>query len=143
VVIEAWSDGGFGPKISDQLNRSRPGSQWAQRIGRLCEAVLGRSAAASGSLLGGLVHRAAAALRAAEGEKAAVAVLVFYEFRRKDGRGQQRKGNLAAIDALVTALGGEPLKDGVLSGPFRVPGGGEIPASVPLFIGRAVRLLPE
>ena len=143
VVIEAWSDGGFGPKISDQLKRSRPGSQWAQRIGRLCEAVLGRSAAASGNLLGGLIHRAAAALRAAEGEKAAVAVLVFYEFRRKDGRGQQRKGNLAAIDALVTALGGGPLKDGVLSGPFRVPGGGEIPASVPLFIGRAVRLLPE
>ncbi len=143
VIIEAWCDGGFGPVISDQLKRSRPGSQWVQRIGQLCQALFGKPAASCGTLRGGMVHRAAAALRAAEGEKAAVAVLVFYEFRRRDGRGQQRKGNLTSMNALVAALGGDPLKDGILSGPFRVPGGGEIPASVPLFIGRIVRLLPE
>jgi hypothetical protein len=143
VVVEAWSDGGFGPRIADQLKRGRPGSQWARRIGRLCEAVLGKSAAEAGGLRGGLIHRAAAALRAAEGEKAAVAVLIFHEFRRKDSRGQQRKGNITDIDALVAAVGGQPLKDGVLAGPFRIPGGNEIPASVPLFIGKTVRLLPS
>lgn len=142
VVIEAWSDGGFGPIIADQLKRSRAGSQWVQRIEQLCHALFGKSAAECSHLRGGLIHRAAAALRAAEGEKSAVAVLVFYEFRRKDGRGQQRKGNLDSMDALATALGSAPLKDGHLSGPHRVPGGGDIPASVPLFIGRTVRLLP-
>lgn len=143
LVIEAWSDGGFGPVVADQLKRSRPGSQWVQRINQLCQALFGRSAGECGHLRGGLIHHAAAALRAAEGEKSAVAVLVFYEFRRRDGRGQQRKGNLTSMDALVGALGGSSLKDGVLSGPFRVPGGGDIPASVPLFIGRTVRLLAE
>ncbi len=143
VVLEAWSDGGFGPRLADQLQRSRPGSQWALRIQRLCEAVLGVPAEKVPALRGGLIHRAAAALRAAEIEKAATAILIFIEFRPKDSRGQQRKGNLGDIDALATALGGGPLKNGVLTGPFRVPGGHEIPASVPLFLGKTVRLLGE
>lgn len=143
VVLEAWSDGGFGPLIATQLQRSRPGSRWGLRIGRLCEAVLGRPAADCGTLRGGLVQLAAAALMAAEGEKAAVAILVFCEFRRKDGRGQQRQGNLTAIDDLAVSLGGKPLREGILAGPFRVPGGHDIPASVPLFLGRTVRLLPD
>ena len=140
--IEAWTDGGFGPLIADQLKRSRPGSQWASGIQRLSKAVLSVSAAESGHLRSGLIHAAAAALRAAEIEKAAIAVLVFYEFRPRDGRGQQRHGNLSALDALSAALGGQPLKEGVLSGPFRVPGGSDIPASVPLFLGRLVSFLP-
>lgn len=142
VVVEAWSDGGFGPLIGDQLKRSRPTSQWTRRIDRLCEAVAGKRAMECTQLRGGLIHRVAAALRAAEGEKAAVAMLIFCEFRPKDGRGQQRKRNLNDLDALVAALGGTALKDGILAGPFRVPGGHEVPASVPLFIGRTVRLLP-
>ena len=142
VVVEAWSDGGFGPLIGDQMKRSRPTSQWTLRIDRLCEAVVGKRAVECGKLRGGLIHRVAAALRAAEGEKAAVAMLIFCEFRPKDGRGQQRKRNLADLDALVAALGGTALKEGVLAGPFRVPGGHEVPASVPLFVGRTVRLLP-
>jgi hypothetical protein len=67
---------------------------------------------------------------------------VFFEFRPKGGRGQQRVGNAAALDALSEALGGSALKEGVLAGPFRVPGGHDIPASVPLFLGKALRLLP-
>ena len=142
VVVEAWSEGGFGPLVVDQIKRSRPGSQWVKRMDRLGEALLGRRAAELGGLRGGLLQRVGAALRAAEGEKAAVAVVVFYEFRAKGGRGQQRGGNLADLDALSGALGGGALKEGVLAGPFRVPGGHDIPASVPLFLGKALRLLP-
>ena len=137
----ARTEEGFGPLISDQLKRGKPGSQWAARAGRLAEAVLGRPLDTCGNLRGELLRLAAASLRAAEAEKAASAVLIFHEFRPKAARASQMKGNAADLDAFVKCLGGKQLRDGFLTGPFRVPGGNEVPASVPLYLGKITTLL--
>lgn len=141
VTWHARTEKGFGPLISDQLRRGKPGSQWAARASRLAEAVLGRPLDACGNLRGELLRLAAASLRAAEAEKAAGAVLVFHEFRPKAARASQLQGNAADLDAFVKYLGGKPLRECFLTGPFRVPGGNEVPASVPLYLGKITTLL--
>jgi hypothetical protein len=141
VTHHARTEEGFGPLVSDQLKRGKPGSQWAARADRLAGAVLGRPLEACGNLRGELLRLAAAALRVAETEKSGTAVLFFHEFRPKAARAPQVKRNADDLDAFVKALGGKPLKDGFLMGPFRVPGGHEVPASVPLYVGKMVTLL--
>lgn len=141
VTQHARTGEGFGPLISDQLQRGKPGSQWAARAARLAAAVLGRELAACGGLRGELLRLAAAALRVAETEKSGTAVLLFHEFRPKAARPLQVKRNADDLDAFAKALGGLPLKDGFLTGPFRVPGGDGVPASVPLYLGKLTVLL--
>ena len=141
VMIHVRTDGGFGPLMADQLRRSKPGSQTLARLTRMTEAVLGTTPVAAGALRAGLVLLAAAALRAAETEKAGTAVLLFHEFRPKLSRPHQLQQNSTGLDAFAAALGGKPLKPGVLSGAFRVPGGNEVPASVPLYLGKTITLL--
>ena len=141
VTQHARTEEGFGPLISDQLKRGKPGSQWASRAARLAEAILGRPLHSSGALRGELLRLAAAALRVAEVEKAGTAVLLLHEFRAKTARPPQVKRDATDLDAFASALGDKPLKDGFLTGPFRVPGGHEIPASVPLYLGKITTLL--
>ena len=141
VTQMARSDEGFGPLISDQLKRGKPGSQWAARAARLADSVLGKPLAACGHFRGELLRLTAAALRVAEAEKAAAAILVFLEFRSKLARPAQVKRDRDDLDAFAKGLGGKPLKAGVLAGPFRVPGGHEVPASVPLYLGKIEILL--
>lgn len=141
VTSHARTEEGFGPVISDQLARGKPGSQWAARAARLAEAILGRPLEECGNLRGELLRLAAAALRIAETEKSGTAVLLFHEFRPKAARPLQVKRNMEDLDSFAKALGGKPLKDGFLTGPFRVPGGHEIPASVPLYLGKLTTLL--
>jgi len=138
VMVHARTEEGFGPRIGDQLKRSKPGSQWALRMSRMAESVLGVTLADCGTLRADLVLLAAAALLAAEGEKAGSAILVFQEFRPKETRPLQLQQNSADLDAFARALGGKALKPGFLTGPFRVPGGHEVPASVPLYLGKTV-----
>ena len=141
VTQHARTGEGFGPLISDQVNRGKPGSHWAARAARLAAALLGRPLESCAALRGELLHRAAAALRTAESEKAAIAILLFHEFRPKSSRALQVKRNATDLDSFARALGGKPLKDGFLAGPFRVPGGYEVPASVPLYLGKLTTLL--
>ena len=141
VMQHARTDEGFGPLISDQLKRGKPGSQWALRAARLAEAVLGLPLKDGGALRGELLRLAAAALRAAEIETSGTAVLLFHEFRPKAARAAQVKRNADDLDSFSKALGGKPLKDSILTGPFRVPGGHDIPASVPLYLGKITTLL--
>lgn len=141
VTQHASTGEGFGPLISDQLKRGKPGSQWTARATRLAEAILGRPLEGCTSLRGELLRLGAAALRIAESEKAAIAALIFHEFRPKTARAPQVKRNAGDLDAFAQALGGKPLKDGFLAGPFRVPGGYEVPASVPLYLGKLTTLL--
>lgn len=142
VNLVPWTTGGFGPRISDQFARSRSGSHWVRRFEKLCAALLGQTPGQSGGLRAGLLEQLAAALRAAEAEKASTAILLLHEFRMPKGRGQQRKAVLADFDALSLALGGKPLREGSLGGPYRVPGSLEFPATVPVYIGTASRFLP-
>ncbi len=141
VVIQARTDEGFGPLVADQLKRGKPGSQWARRMERLSQELLGRALAECGGLRSGLLLQAAAAIRAAEGEKAGMAVLVWCEFRPKRSRAQQLKQQSDDLDAFVRMAGGGALKPGALAGPFRVPGGEELPATIPLYVGKVVTLL--
>lgn len=141
VFLHARTDEGFGPLIGDQLKRSRPGSVWVSRMTRLTEALLGRPLTDCSHLRSGLILLAAAALRAAEAEKSAVACLVFQEFRPHPSRPLQVKQQAADLDAFSASFGGPPLRNLMLAGPFRVPGGPEVPASVPLFLGKTTTLL--
>ena len=141
VSQHALIEEGFGPLISNQLKRGKPGSQWAARATRLAAAVTGRPLEKCGSLRGDMLRLTAAALRVAEAEKAAVAVLVFHGFRPKNTRTPQVKRDADDLDAFAKVLGGKPLREGFLTGPFRVPGGHEVPASVPLYLGKIVTLL--
>ncbi len=141
VAQHARASEGFGPLLADQLKRGKPGSLRAARAARLADAVLGRSVEACAPLRSGLLELAAAALRIAEVEKSGTAVLVLHEFLPKTARAAQVKCNADDLDAFAQALGGKSLKDGFLTGPFRVPGGHEIPASVPLFLAKIRTLL--
>jgi hypothetical protein len=143
-TIEAKADEEFGQTISERLADVRDApSNVPLRIRWLTHAVLGRSPDAAGQLRYQLLHGAAASLILASERAAAAAVFIVHEFRSSACSASKLDRNKADLDHFVMLLGGSEIRPGALQGPFVVPGGGRVQAGVPLFIGKAVRILRE
>ena len=70
-------------------------------------------------------------------------MFVVLEFDGPSCSAQKLRRNAADLDAFVLALApaATPSAVGEIVGPFFVPGGGRVPANIPLFIGKAVRFV--
>ena len=68
-------------------------------------------------------------------------MFVVLEFHGPSCSAQYVRRNAADLDAFVSALApaATPIQAGQIVGPFWVPGGGRVPAHIPLFVGKAVR----
>lgn len=141
VSVEATADESFGDFIGVYYDRckSKTASKVPARIEALVEAVLGGPLTAERrNLRYGLLHSTAAAIVEARNCEAAFAVLLVFEFL-SDGLNEKRvETNRKDYDNWLAAL--RPWASGAsvagLEGPFLVPGSGQIPADLPLFVGR-------
>jgi hypothetical protein len=68
-------------------------------------------------------------------------VLVIHEFRTARTRPELLAANAAELDAFVAAVSGGSgsSHDGLLAGPYTVPGSDSVPSDLPFLIGKAVR----
>jgi hypothetical protein len=141
ISLDATADESFGDYIGVYYDRckSKTASNVPARIEALLEAVLGGPLTAERrNLRYGLLHSTAAALVEARNCEAAFAVLLVVEFL-SDGLNEKRvETNRKDYHNWVEAL--RPWASGAsvagLEGPFLMPGSGQIPADLPLFVGR-------
>ncbi|HEY0736115.1 MAG TPA: hypothetical protein VGD69_14465 [Herpetosiphonaceae bacterium] len=141
VAIEAKARESFGPTIDRAHAQSlqRPGSNAAQRIEQLTQAIFGRPLDNTlRSLRYQLVHAVAGTVIQARQERARLAVFVIHEFvsdtklATSNHADLQRFLRLLPGDKAAMTLGLDPFLDG----PYHVPGGEYVPGDMPLLIGR-------
>jgi hypothetical protein len=143
VTIEAKADEPFGPTIAQALAVASPTSKLPARMAALAKSVLGRLPCEISNLRYQLLHGIAGTLIFAKEHKATAAVFVVLEFDGPSCSPQKLTDNAADLDAFVLALSpaATPIRAGQIVGPFFVPGGGRVPANLPLFVGKAVRFV--
>jgi hypothetical protein len=95
-----------------------------------------------------LVHGAAATFIYAGQHQAKRAAFIVHEFWSLGLSNERLDANAKALASFVACLAGEPrqIQHGELIGPFRILGGGRVPGSIPLFIGKvrtALESLPN
>jgi len=142
--IEAKADEPLGAMVISEYehvrDRQKQGLETnkADRIHDLVRGLFGRSLDDDprlGQLRYQLLTAAAGTLVEAQNRKAVAGLLVIHELARarSDGISQTQ---LAVSDFLGALAGEQGLFTGVgvLHGPFAVPGGGRIPAQVPLYV---------
>ena len=147
--IEGKVDEPFGPTVAEQSSTARraradnPRSRALERLNEICWAVVGAPPETVGSLRYQLLHGVAAAVITAAQQEARCAAWIVHEFRTPDADPaalQRNAGDLAAfIEHLKVPQ--RPVSRGTetsLVGPFRLPGGGRVPAGAELYIGKAV-----
>jgi hypothetical protein len=140
LTIEAKADESFGELIETVLAKAPKRSNKPERIEMLMQGLFGRQTDLS-TIRYQLLHGVAASLIFAADQQAAAAVFVVFEFRSPSCSEENLARNASDLQRFVALLSdtSEPLRLGNLSGPFTVPGGGRIPAGVPLFIGKSIR----
>jgi hypothetical protein len=141
VTVEAKADEPFGELVATALAGAKDRSNVPARIKALARGLFGGSAVTVSGLRYQLLHGVAASLTLAAEHQAAAAVFAVLEFRGPSCSEDNLQRNAQDLDKFVALLGGstEPVRLGQLAGPFTVPGGGTIPAGVPLFLGKAIR----
>lgn len=152
ISVEAKADEPFDRRVADVLSAAerkladgtRTGA--GERARKLVEAVLTVQARpGAGQLRYQLLTAAAGALAFAKEVGANAAVLIVHEFLPA-ARTPAAQRNAEDLDAFVAALVGVPglqVQPGRPLGPIQVPGSDMIPAGISLYVGKAVRLLPE
>jgi hypothetical protein len=145
VTIEAKADEEFGKTVRQTLATAPPGSNLRKRIEALANAVLGHAGPEINDLRYQLLHATAASLIFARENSATAAVFVVLVFDGPSCDKENIARNNRDFDFFLKALSpnGPTPADGKLSGPFVVPGGEFVPRKLPLFIGKAVRILPQ
>lgn len=144
ISVEAKADERFDSSVGRKfdIGERTERSKLPERIRRLTSAVLDKSVAECRELRYQLLQGTAAALSAAAKHEAAIAIFVVHEFVTECTGDANHQKNAEDLNRFVSALSGvanQQVRDGVLLGPFLVPGNAYIPASVQLFIGKATR----
>jgi len=149
MTIEAKSDETFGATISNSLEESlevsiaKPESNRIRRIEGLARSLftpMGGSLPKIGALRYQLLTAVAGTLQFAISEKADVAVLVIHEFVTDKTSARNRVKNQSDLAAFIHRLARVPqaVDDGILCGPFSIPGAPLFKNTPPLFIGKIV-----
>ena len=146
VAVEAKADEPFGSHTVEEYLRRVEGSRSnvPKRIEALCQALFGRlpDHELSGLRYQLLTAAAGTLIEARrKGYVAEAAVFVIYEFITNSTSDERLAQNSQDLDNFIRALGGRTVAPGELAGPFDVPGGGLVPRSVPLLIGKAKSFL--
>lgn len=145
VTIEAKADEEFAKTIGETLATIRPGSNLPKRIAALANAMLGHAGPEINDLRYQLLHGTAASLIFAREHSATAAVFIVLEFHGPSCAKENLERNSRDFDLFLRALSpkGPSSQIGKLSGPILVPGGEFVPTGLPLFVGKAVRILPQ
>ena len=153
MVVEAKADESFGPlvgrAVTDAVERrmKNPRSRGVARIGELAEQVLGPAKKGQPRLhmiRYQLMTATAAALAEAKRTEASRAVVMVHEFETPRTRVQNRSRNGRDLVRFLTRLDvvdAERVLEGEFVGPIAVPGGTKIDSSIPLYIGKATRVV--
>jgi hypothetical protein len=143
VNVEAKADEPFGDLIGEYFDRKTgSSSKVPERIRQLSESLFGREPdKVIRKLRYQLLHAAAATLIESASKGAELALLLVHEFQSASLNGDKLRQNAAdwedfvhAFPKLATAQVG---KNQIL-GPVSIPGGGHVPHSVPLYLGKLV-----
>ena len=145
VTVEAKADEPFGELIRAVLASTPERSNVPARIEVLAHGLFGGSADSVSELRYQLLHGAAASLIFAAEHQASAAVFAVLEFCGSSCSKENLRRNAQDLETLLALLGhsATAFKVGQLFGPFTVPGGGRIPGTIPLFVGKAVREVGE
>jgi hypothetical protein len=145
VGVEAKTDESFDELISERIDKAqrllakgKPTGQ-LDRIQRLSLGVFGRPAvredvtldAELGALPYQLLAGVAGTVIEADDRRADTAIFVVHAFHSDALNADAVMQNLAAFQSFVAAIASQPVvvREGVLYGPFTLPGGGGVPAS--------------
>jgi hypothetical protein len=143
ISVEAKADEPFSKLVGERFDKGKKcsGSNVPKRICLLASAVLGRQVEEVRDLRYQLLHGTAAALSVAKLRGAKAALFVVHEFVNDCTDDAKHQPNANDLNKFVSALGtlSTDVPDGVLLGPFRVPGNAYIPGDIDLFIGKAVQ----
>jgi len=143
INVEAKADEPFGDVIGEYYDRKTgSGSNVPCRIQQLSETVFGRVPdEAIRKLRYQLLHAAAATLIEAAANGAELGLLLVHEFRSTSlnrnklmQNGTDWENFVHAFPELATAR----IEENQILGPVSVPGGGRVPHSVPLHLGKLV-----
>jgi hypothetical protein len=140
VGIEGKADEAFGEVLGTYYD-SKQGtrSNVPRRIEQLVGALFGSGGSEWRRLRYQLVHGCAATLIEANLRQADVAVFLVHEFLIPGAtKPKTVKQNSEDWATFLRALdpSGDLLRPGGMSGPFKVPGGGRVPGTVPLLVGK-------
>jgi hypothetical protein len=144
INIEAKADEPFGDntvgEYYDQKLKSQ--SKVPERIQKLSLSLFGRVPdEAIGKLRYQLLHAAAATLIEAKRNEAELGLLLIHEFRSASLNSNKLMLNATDWEAFVHAfpeLAAVRVEKNQILGPVSVPGGGRVPNSVPLYLGKLV-----
>lgn len=142
ITIEAKVDEPYGECISNYRSSSikkNPRSQVPERIQGLSEAVFGSKNI--DLLRYQLLHAIAGTLIEAENQSADQAIFIVHEFVPFGKVSKKAKQNEEYLREFVEMLADISLTSRQLIGPIFVPGGGNIPNCIPLYIGKAETVL--
>lgn len=137
IAIEAKVDETFGDLVRVDEARSiknKPRSKAPERIRQLTQAVLGNKDAVG--LRYQLIHAVAGTVIEARKQEASQAVFVICEFVPSSGKTKKAMQNEVDYQAYLKQLIGLEVEKGQLVGPVMLPGGGLVPADMPLYIGK-------
>jgi hypothetical protein len=143
INVEAKADEPFGDVIGEYLDRKTgSGSNVPARIRQLSQALFGREPdEAIRKLRYQLLHAAAATLIEARANEAEMGLLLVHEFRSASLNGDKLTQNATDWQNFVQAfpeLATARIEENQILGPVSVSGGGRVPNSVPLHLGKLV-----
>ena len=151
VAVEAKADESFGPLVSRALSYSlerllkSPSSKGLARVRELAENIFGPRGKGDPPLHRmryQLLTAAAAALSRAKEEGASRAVVLIHEFETPRTKAKNRMRNSRDLVRFLKRLGVEEperIREGMMVGPIRVPGGARFEDPPPLYVGKAIR----
>lgn len=143
INVEAKADEPFGDLIGEYFDRKTgSGSKVPERIRQLSLALFGRVPdEAIRKLRYQLLHAAAATLIEAKDNGAELGLFLVHEFRSASLNSNRLAQNATDWENFVRAfpeLAAARIEKNQILGPVSVPGGGRVPHSVPLHLGKLV-----
>jgi len=147
IGVEAKVDESFDRDLvswREAAIRRQPATRAPERLDRLTRAFFGVTLDGDpqlGPLRYQLLAAPAGTLAEAREASAAAAVLLVHEFVTPAADPRNRARNGADLDRFLARLGGGERTghdDGWLAGPFRVPGNGHLPGTIPVYVGKLV-----
>jgi hypothetical protein len=146
INVEAKADEPFGDLIGEYYDRTDGcTSNVPARIRQLSRALFGREPDdAIRKLRYQLLHAAAATLITAAESRADMGLFLVHEFwspRLNSGRLAQNRADWQGFVHAFPELGTARIEEGQVLGPVSVPGGGRVPGSVPLYLGKLITQL--
>jgi len=147
ISVEAKADEPFGNStVGDYYDQTLDSdSSVPKRIEQLSNALFGRQPdEVIRRLRYQLVHAAAASLIEADSQDAECGVLLVHEFIStglSNPKLEQNAKDWAAFVRAFPQLAGATVQTNQILGPVAVPGGGRVPAAMPLYLGKIVTRL--